>query len=123
MPCVAILGSKFAELSTCWSETSCKSGVDRLLGVDGSATSSWDTGSMVNQQDSLSPVCDIPPNELIVKAGTHYSETGKRLPVRDDNGQSIAEDTIPLGSVRVTERGNFGGIHPRHQSSGGLRVP
>lgn len=123
MSCAAVFSGNFAQLRTCRSETSCKSGIDRLLGDGDSATSSWETASIANEPCSLPLPYDITLGEYIVKAGIYYWETAKGLSVWDEKRRRVSEDTVLLGSVRVAELGDYGGMDPRHQSSGYLRAP
>ena len=75
---------------------------DRLLRYGEYTTSTWLPGEIVRGEYELRLPPDTPPGEYAIKVGIYYWETGERLPVWDEKGQRVADDTILLESIMVT---------------------
>lgn len=79
---------------------------DRLLRQvphGGYPTSSWRVSERVSDDYELQVTADTPPGKYLVKVGIYYWGTGERLPVFDENGQRISDDTISLEPIVVTQ--------------------
>jgi hypothetical protein len=66
-------------------------------------TSFWDTGEIVPDEVDVAVGTSVPAGEYELVAGVYLLGTGERLPVLDDNGQTVG-DTVSLGEVTVAER-------------------
>jgi tetratricopeptide (TPR) repeat protein len=77
---------------------------DALLQHDGRPSSTWRPGLVVKEECTLELPAEIPPGEYEVSIGVYYWETRERLPVWDEDGQRVEDDTIPLLTVDVGEQ-------------------
>jgi mannosyltransferase len=76
---------------------------DRLLEHGGLLTSAWQVGQVVTNQYELVPGAQIPSGEYAIQAGIYYWETGERLPVLDESGQSLPGDAVVLERLSITD--------------------
>ncbi len=74
---------------------------DRLLQHGDYPTSGWLVGETVRAEHELELPPDTPTGEYTVNIGIYFWETGERLPVRDENGQSLDDDMIHLTTLSV----------------------
>ncbi len=63
----------------------------------------WMTGMQTAHQIDVAVGTSVPAGEYELVAGMYLLGTGERLPVLDDNGQTLG-DTVSLGEVTVAER-------------------
>lgn len=69
--------------------------------VNGSyPTTMWTSGEVVTDEYALVVDADAPPGEHVIEIGLYVAETGQRLPVLDEAGQTIG-DRILLSQVQV----------------------
>jgi len=64
-------------------------------------TTDWLPGEVIVQEFEIPVSIDAPPGAYIIEVGMYDSETGKRLPVFDENGERVPEKRILLGEVKV----------------------
>jgi mannosyltransferase len=76
---------------------------DALLQHNDNPSSTWRPGLVVKEEYALDLPAEMPPGEYEISTGVYYWETGERLPVWDEDGQRLKNDTIPLLTVNVTE--------------------
>ena len=76
---------------------------DAMLQHGDYPTSSWEVGQTVKVEYELQLAPGAPPGEYIVKAGVYYWESGERLPVWDESGQRLPEDTLVLDHISITD--------------------
>jgi 4-amino-4-deoxy-L-arabinose transferase-like glycosyltransferase/tetratricopeptide (TPR) repeat protein len=74
---------------------------DRLLEREGLLTSAWEVGQLVTGQYQLEVPPGTPAGHYVVQAGVYYWKTGERLPMYDEHGERLSDDTIALGSITV----------------------
>jgi len=74
---------------------------DRLLLSRDRPTSRWHAGELVADEYLLVLPQDAEPGQYVVITGAYLWETGERLPVRDAEGQRVADDAITLGTISV----------------------
>jgi hypothetical protein len=67
-------------------------------------TTSWQPGETVEDRYGLLIPKDAPPGEYMLEIGIYDANTLARLPVRDEQGNRVADDNIILGTVRVVAR-------------------
>jgi hypothetical protein len=65
-------------------------------------TSFWDTGGIVRDEVDVAVGTSVPAGKYELVAGMYLLGTGERLPVLDENGQTVG-DTVSLGEVTVAE--------------------
>jgi hypothetical protein len=75
---------------------------DVLLQAGEGPTSSWEVGDVVKQEYRLGLPSHTPPAAYSLVAGAYYWESGDRLPIWDEEVRRAVDDTIELGTVRVT---------------------
>lgn len=63
-------------------------------------TSIWDEGEVVKDEYALPLYPDLPPGEYQLRVGMYLLETLERLPLLDENGQTIG-DNIVLGEISL----------------------
>lgn len=63
-------------------------------------TSSWAPGFYVSDRHSLTVSPETPPGVYVLRAGLYVPDTGKRLPILDQQGK-VASESIELGRVLV----------------------
>ncbi len=64
-------------------------------------TSGWTPGFYVSNPHVLSVSSETPPGVYVLRAGLYHADTGERLPILDDAGNTVA-DSIDLGTIRVS---------------------
>lgn len=69
---------------------------DRLLLQGELPTSGWRVGDIVKEQYRLRLGPDTAPFDYLIKVGVYYWQTGERLPVWDEQGRRLPDDTIVL---------------------------
>ena len=67
-------------------------------------TTTWQVGEIVEDRYGLLIPQDAPPGEYTLEIGMYDSNTLARLPVRDAQGNRVADDHVILGTVRVVAR-------------------
>ncbi len=63
-------------------------------------TSSWTPGFYLSNPHVFSVSSEMPPGVYVLRAGLYHSDTGERLPILDDDGNTVAE-SIDLGTIGV----------------------
>jgi len=74
---------------------------DRLLQSSSGTSSKWLVGQMLTDEYEVLLPSDAEPGEYTVKMGVYYWKTGERLPIRDGEGQRLADDSVTLGTISV----------------------
>lgn len=76
---------------------------DQTLEDNGHLTSTWTPATAVKQtfHAHLSP--DLPSGVYTFSVGVYYWETGERLTVWEEDGQGSPANTIPLGTIAITQ--------------------
>ena len=76
---------------------------DGLLVRGGHATSDWILGWIARNEYELPLPGDASPGEYDIYVGVYYWETGERLPVWDETGERVVDDTVLLEPVTLTD--------------------
>lgn len=64
-------------------------------------TTGWQAGETIDDLYGLQLPGNIPPGDYVIEVGMYDPATMARLPVRDENGVSLAEDRILLEPVKI----------------------
>jgi hypothetical protein len=77
--------------------------MDTLLQLDERTTSKWKVRQQGTAQYLLATPSDLPAEPYSVVVGLYHWQTGERLPVWDESGERLADDTIVLDRVTLTD--------------------
>jgi hypothetical protein len=61
----------------------------------------WQAGEVIADSYSFTVAPDAPPGNAPLEVGMYLLETNTRLPVTDEEGQSVSDDRILLSEVKV----------------------
>jgi hypothetical protein len=78
------------------SDGSIQAQVDTVLRQGERPTSTWKAGEIVEQESWLTWPGGAPSGDYTLKTGLYYWENRERVPVWDESGQRLADDTILL---------------------------
>jgi hypothetical protein len=75
--------------------------LDEVIQLKGRTTSNWEAGQEGIGEYELSMPTVLPKDGYSVVVGVYYWQTGERLPVWDERGERLSDDTVSLQTVTM----------------------